>query len=219
VKPPPRPRGIVVTVSDHQSRPVPSERAVTQVVRRVLHAEGRRRGEVEVAFVDDTAIARVHSEFLDDPDPTDILTFNLADAGEKDIRGELVISVDHAAEQALERGLELRDELMLYVVHGVLHLCGYDDAKPADFRRMHAREDELLTALGIGPVYAAGINASGLMPKAKAAAARQAAKVPKPKRVKAVKPPRPGVKTATAKLRTPRPAPGAPRPVKPARSK
>ena len=61
----------------------------------------------------------------------------------------------HAQAAAQRLNLKVADELLLYALHGILHLCGYDDRTPADYRRMHRLEDRILTQLGIGPIFAA----------------------------------------------------------------
>ena len=65
------------------------------------------------------------------------------------IEGDVVVSLDMAARVAGEEGRETGDELLLYVVHGVLHLCGWDDQTPEDRRAMRAAERTVLAALGI----------------------------------------------------------------------
>jgi probable rRNA maturation factor len=144
---------IRIDITDAQSAVAVPAALVRRVVRAVLAAEGRRSAEISIAFVDDPAIAEVHGEFFDDPTPTDIVTFDLGDEGSGVLSGELIISGDHAAREAAERGTDAPRELLLYVVHGLLHLCGWDDRTPADFRAMHAREDEILSSLGLGPVF------------------------------------------------------------------
>lgn len=119
---------------------------------------------IVITVVDSREMAALHRRFHADPSPTDILTFDLRDDPRSDaIDAELVISAD-AAIEANPRAAPA--ELALYVTHGLLHLAGYDDHTPADARRMHAREDELLTEFGLGPVYSsprggAGLPASG----------------------------------------------------------
>lgn len=142
-----------IEIADNQRIVRVPKRLVRTVVRGTLAAEGRQAGELSLAFVDDAAIAAVHAEFFDDPDPTDVITFNLSESDDERISGEIVVSAEHAAAEARRRGHDPQRELLLYVVHGLLHLCGWDDLRPADHRRMHRREDEILTGLGIGPVY------------------------------------------------------------------
>jgi len=93
---------------------------------------------VEVTFVGDDEISRVHEEFMDISGPTDVITFD---------HGEIVISVDHAGVQGAEHGVSLDRELALYLVHGLLHLYGYDDKSPEDAAVMSALQKALLDRL------------------------------------------------------------------------
>ncbi|VAX42159.1 hypothetical protein MNBD_PLANCTO03-1432, partial [hydrothermal vent metagenome] len=67
---------------------------------------------------------------------------------------DLLLCVDEARRQAEARGFTIERELLLYLVHGVLHCLGYDDHTEADAARMHAEEDRLLEAAGVGATYA-----------------------------------------------------------------
>ena len=71
------------------------------------------------------------------------------------VNGEIIASAEMAFQQAKARNLDPRAELLLYLVHGLLHLIGYDDRTPNDAERMHRREDALLEQFGFGGVYAA----------------------------------------------------------------
>lgn len=82
--------------------------------------------EVEVSLIDDQTIADVHQRFMDIPGATDVITFD---------HGEIHISVETAQRQSLEFGNDFERELMLYIIHGLLHLAGYEDASEAD--RIH----------------------------------------------------------------------------------
>ncbi len=95
--------------------------------------------------MDDDAIARVHAEFFDDPSPTDVITFEGDPA--MDFAGEICVSVEHALRYASAHGTGFPHELTLYLVHGYLHLSGYDDIDPSDRRRMRAAEKKALLAL------------------------------------------------------------------------
>lgn len=92
--------------------------------------------------------------------PTDVLAFDLGCARRQGwLDGEIVLCADIARREAARRGGALaaaRAELALYLVHGLLHLAGYDDHTPRGFQRMHQREDELLNKLGWGPVFRRG---------------------------------------------------------------
>ena len=102
---------------------------------------------------------RLHAASLDDPTTTDVLTFDLRDdAPKKDHEGtpvelDTVVCIDEARRRATEFGHPIRNELLLYCLHSLLHVQGYNDTTRAESDRMHVREDELLHAIGIGPVY------------------------------------------------------------------
>lgn len=125
-----------------------------------LRAEGFATGRLSIAVVGATAMATLHRRFLGRTGPTDVLAFDLGtDRRRGWIDGEVIVCADVARRRAAVRGRSLqaaRAELALYVVHGVLHLAGYDDRTTAGFCRMHAREDHLLSELGLGAVFGAG---------------------------------------------------------------
>jgi probable rRNA maturation factor len=95
-------------------------------------------------------MAELHGRFMDDPTPTDVLTFDLGDeheSGGDGIEGEIVISVETARREAKRRRLPERQEVLRYLIHGTLHLIGYDDATPPQRRRMRREEDRVLAEL------------------------------------------------------------------------
>lgn len=102
--------------------------------------------QVTVAIVDDATIAQLHERFLDVAGPTDVLSFP---------SGEIVVSADTALREAKRRGIPPLHELQLYVVHGALHLAGYDDRSRDQQRRMRAAERRALEKLGLGDVFSA----------------------------------------------------------------
>jgi len=120
-----------------------------ELVRAVLAGENIPDFEISLAFVDNPTIHRLNKRFLDHDEPTDVLTFPLGDGGGKKLAGELVLGVEVAKEQAAERGHDVGEELALYVIHGLLHLCGYDDKSPKLERAMRQRERHWLGTLGL----------------------------------------------------------------------
>jgi rRNA maturation RNase YbeY len=105
---------------------------------------------LSVVLVDDDAIADLHERFMGLPGPTDVLTFDLRDDPDQaEIEGEITISVDTARRQARQYRAGQTEELLRYVIHGVLHLSGYDDDTPARRRRMRREENRVLELLGI----------------------------------------------------------------------
>lgn len=141
---------------------------------------GVNAAAISLVIVDDEEMAELHERYKGVAGTTDVLTFDLSDPadlaecaenGTNDgndvavseaeidlsaIEGDVIICYDEANRQAKRRGHALSHELLLYAVHGLLHLLGYDDHDEADAAVMHAREDELLTEIGLGPVFASG---------------------------------------------------------------
>lgn len=139
-------------------------------------------GEVRARIIDDAAMEAAHVEYLDTPGTTDVITFDLA-GGMSGVVGEasearrpldadglpdtsqalappapidvdMLLCLDEAERQARERGHEAAKELLLYALHGVLHCLGYDDHDEASFAAMHEAEDRVLSAIGVGPLFA-----------------------------------------------------------------
>ena len=138
------PASIEVEVSDTQGfLPIDPE-PLSGLVRRVLEGEGIARGSVSVALVDDATIQGVNRRHLAHDWPTDVISFRLSDADDPLLSGEVVVSAERAASVARQFGVDPRAELVLYVVHGLLHLCGYDDLAAPDIDAMRRRESEIL---------------------------------------------------------------------------
>ncbi len=95
--------------------------------------------------MDDAEIARLHQEFFNDPDPTDVITFE--GSPEMEFAGEICISAEHALAYARRHDIDFSRELTLYLAHGYLHLCGFDDLDPAAKRKMRTAEKKALTVL------------------------------------------------------------------------
>ena len=100
-------------------------------------------GELSIAFLDDNALANIHRAFLDDPTPTDVITFPAEP--EDDMAGEICVSVDMAERAAREHQQPFQHELTLYLVHGWLHLAGLDDQNQDDRETMRQAESQAMT--------------------------------------------------------------------------
>ncbi len=145
------------------------------LLREAVEATLRRHrspaARISVVLVDDTDMTYLNQRHLSRHEPTDVLAFDLRDelsdvhgdqsAADREaagiegpaIDGEIILSVDTAAREAQERGHACKAELALYAVHGTLHLLGYDDDREDSAAAMHEVEDEVLAAIGLGPVY------------------------------------------------------------------
>lgn|GEM_PF-1286347 len=144
------------------------EPILRRVGRLVARAEGFRWGQLCVAILGAQYMRSLHRRFYGTPEAGDVLAFDL---GCNRKTGRMQADIAICAEVALrycrqvlglppsaapesDRALwsAVRGELALYLTHGILHLAGYDDDSPRGFRRMHAREEELLAACGLRPL-------------------------------------------------------------------
>jgi len=105
-------------------------------------------GGLSLVFLTDPALAKIHGDFLGDPTATDVITFGGDPAA--GLAGEICVSADTARAYARAHRRDLSSELTLYVVHGWLHLAGYDDLQPAKKRRMRAAEARAMKLLRAG---------------------------------------------------------------------
>jgi probable rRNA maturation factor len=118
----------------------------------------RPLGKLSIALVNDAMMSTLHRRFMNLAGPTDVLTF--PDNG----GGEVAICVPEARRCAKEHGTRVRDELLLYAIHGMLHLTGMDDRTARGFEAMHRMEDEILKSLGVGAVFRPDVKTCGLKP-------------------------------------------------------
>jgi probable rRNA maturation factor len=126
-----------VLVDDRQDRPVDAP-ALAALAERALAAEGRGGVELSVSFVTLEEMADLHRRFTGEPGPTDVLSFSLGEDGLRDgLLGDVVVCPDFAA----EHNADLESELRLLVVHGVLHLLGYDHEEEDERAEMWARQE------------------------------------------------------------------------------
>lgn len=132
---------------DHEPFAVDVER-LRKAVSLILKDAGFKRGAISLAIVDDGTIHDVNRKFLNHDEPTDVISFVLEedDAG---IEAELVLGADTAARTAAELGVSPDDELLLYAIHGALHLVGYDDLSDEPRVEMRAAEQKYLTQFGV----------------------------------------------------------------------
>ncbi len=148
-------RSLQITCSS--TLPRPPGRQLVQPLQKILRRLGISHGQWNILLVDDAAMKELHQRHLSDPNTTDVLTFdmrnNKPEMPRSSIELETVLCVDEARRQAKARGHTVTHELLLYAVHSLLHVQGYDDITPEQAVQMHQREDELLRAIGIGPIY------------------------------------------------------------------
>ncbi len=130
-----------------------SEEWLESVARRVLEAEGVGAAELSVTVTDDETVRSLNREYAGEDAVTDVLSFSQREGEEFAAPvdavpplGEVIIAYPQAERQAKERSESQEAELARLLIHGILHLLGYDHAEPAKERRMRAREEDLVEA-------------------------------------------------------------------------
>jgi probable rRNA maturation factor len=118
----------------------------------VLEFLHKEHSDISVRVVDDLEMAALHVKHSGIEGTTDVLTFDRG-SDEKSLRVDIAVCVDVAIGEATKRGHALQNELLLYVVHGILHCCGFDDHDEESHEKMHAEEDRILSAIGVGCVW------------------------------------------------------------------
>ncbi|HVW39114.1 MAG TPA: rRNA maturation RNase YbeY [Pirellulales bacterium] len=129
-----------------------AEPRLREAIELVLRQANIAQAEISVAIVDDPSMHELNRRYLNHDEPTDVLSFVL-EANEGALDGEIIVSADTAASTAIRFGWAAEDELLLYVIHGALHLVGYDDLEPAAKSEMRRQERACLAHFGLTPRY------------------------------------------------------------------
>jgi probable rRNA maturation factor len=135
-------------VSPWQDRIGISNRRIVDAVEVAARSRGFRCGQIGVRITDDAAIHEINLRYLSHDYPTDVISFPYSESTDQ-IEGELVASVESAEQHASDAGWDTASELLLYVIHGVLHIGGMDDHDEADRADMRRAERNVLTRLGM----------------------------------------------------------------------
>jgi len=126
----------------------PGDRKLEKRVRKVLNVtaqgEGKELKRVTVILTDDLNLLELNRLYLQDDAPTDVLSFDLSDDAREGIEGDIYVSLDRAAAQAQALGYSTESEVMRLVLHGFLHLCGYDHADDQALKEMIDRGEQYL---------------------------------------------------------------------------
>ncbi len=170
---PPSAKPLKIAVSNTQKLLKVSPKRLIHAAQTALRDEHVGTAEISVAIVDDARIHEINREFLQHDYPTDVISFDLAEPRQPAapsrtarnappgvrrsaglaISGEVVVSAETALRLAEQFGWTAQDEIVLYLVHGLLHLCGYDDLTEKERLVMRRRETEVLALLGLVPRY------------------------------------------------------------------
>lgn len=136
----------LVRISSTQRAMRVPRKKLTELIAFLASQEETAIAEVDLAIVASAEIASLNRRYLSQGAPTDVLSFDLSDRTTEGLFVQLVVCADAAVAHARAHGISAQRELMLYVVHGLLHQMDYEDKTPRRAARMHAREDEILDA-------------------------------------------------------------------------
>lgn len=139
-----------IEIANQQTTLSIDEDRIRRIANTILADAGYVEGELSIAVVDDPTIHVLNVRHLQHDYPTDVLSFALLDEPPR-LEGEVIVSADTAAENALEYGWPAEDELLLYVIHGTLHLTGRRDKADDEVAAMRAAEAKYLRLAGIDP--------------------------------------------------------------------
>lgn len=123
-----------------------SNAKLKQIAQNVLASEGIERATINIVLVNDTYMIELNQKYLQHNEPTDVLSFNLSDNVSELLEGEIYADVDQIARQAQEYGVDFAEELARIIIHGILHLIGYDDRSDLERKNMTKKEDDYLTS-------------------------------------------------------------------------
>lgn len=137
-----------VEIADEQDAHVVTYERLIAAVKQILGEAGYTSGEVSIAIVNDAAMHELNRQYLQHDYPTDVLSFVLEE-DETRLIGQLIVSADYAAREAPTFGWTTDDELLLYTIHGALHLVGYDDLEPDLKAEMREQEVAYLAHFGL----------------------------------------------------------------------
>lgn len=154
-----------IEISNEQDQLDLSPDWLEEIVRQTLVQEQVREATISVAVVDNATIWRLNRRHLQHDYPTDVLSFLLESdpvelpatgprGGGRTLEGEVIVSAEMALQTAAQYHWQGTDELCLYLVHGLLHLCGYDDLNPEEQLVMRGRERDILRLWKLTPHYA-----------------------------------------------------------------
>jgi len=129
---------------------------IIQTIKKILRHEGVKTAQLSIVFVTSQRMQALNKKYLNHHYATDVLAFDFLISSKKkkslrrkEVSGEVIVSTAAACRQAKERGIAQKRELTLYVVHGILHLLGFDDHRPNDIKCFRAKEEEILTLLNV----------------------------------------------------------------------
>lgn len=124
-----------------------NRKRINYILRRITALLGLSSQKITFVFCDNRFIQKLNKKYFKKDIPTDVIAFPLAANPQEQYLGEVIISVEQAQRVGKELGLRWQDEILLYLIHGILHLIGYDDRTRHNRQRMQRKEKRILSAL------------------------------------------------------------------------
>ena len=146
---PPNPPPVKISITNQQELYAPNFSRLREAGKIVLEGERIKKAKINLVLMTDIAIHDINRRFLQHDEPTDVITFPMSNPGAATLEAEILVSTDTAQTVSSERGHEIESEILLYFVHGLLHLCGYDDHAAKERKRMRDREQHYLQQLEV----------------------------------------------------------------------
>jgi probable rRNA maturation factor len=123
------------------------ESQIELAIQRIASDYGWPSGQISVAIVDDEEIHQVNRQYLQHDYPTDVISFDLTEPDSEQLEGEIIVSWQTATRVAKENGWHAHQELLLYTIHGMLHIVGLDDRTPKQTQEMREQERHYMLAI------------------------------------------------------------------------
>ena len=144
-----------IEIANRQNLLTLDTRRLEQAAQAILRDAGITSAELSIALVDDAAIHQLNRQYLEHDNPTDVLSFVL-EREQGHLDGEVIVSTETAVRSARQFGWAAEDELLLYVIHGTLHLVGHDDLELEQQTAIRAAERRYLALFGLLPHESTG---------------------------------------------------------------
>ncbi|MFC1631798.1 rRNA maturation RNase YbeY [Candidatus Omnitrophota bacterium] len=142
-----------IRIKNCQRKITISKTKISGLAKQVLNLKGVKKAELSILFVGKARICALNQKFRGIKQPTDVLAFSMREGKDSQLHpellGDLVIYPEIAAQRAKDYSTSLRFELYLYLVHGILHLLGYDDTQPKKYQAMKKEQQRILTKLNL----------------------------------------------------------------------
>jgi probable rRNA maturation factor len=138
---------IEVLINDSPQVEHPQRVQIEAAIQRIASDYGWNSGQISVAIVDDEEIHQINQQYLNHDYPTDVISFDLTEPDSEQLEGEIIISWETASRVAQENGWQANQELLLYTIHGMLHIVGLDDGTQEQSQEMREEERHYMQAI------------------------------------------------------------------------